>query len=80
MKISDDFFVINHRLCYLSILHLQMTFLKIILHLSFYLYVPVSHFFVIHHYKSRISSLHIFVHHCTFCASLHVKTSPVLMK
>src|SRR6218665_1200290 len=26
----------------------------------------------------RNSSLHIFVHHCTFCASLHVKTSPVL--
>ena len=30
----------------------------------------------IHHYKKRFSSLHIFIHHCTFCASLHVKTSP----
>jgi len=32
--------------------------------------------FVIHHCKNRLSSLHIFVHHCTFCASVHVKTSP----
>jgi len=29
--------------------------------------------FIIAHFRS---SLHIFVHHCTFCASLHVKTSP----
>src|SRR6218665_362766 len=27
----------------------------------------------IHHCKNTLSSLHIFVHHCTFCASLHVK-------
>jgi len=27
---------------------------------------------VFHHY-----TVHMFVHHCTFCASLHVKTSPV---
>ena len=33
------------------------------------------YFFVIHHCKKSLSSLHIFVHHCTFCASLHVKTS-----
>src|SRR6218665_2023320 len=26
--------------------------------------------------QKSLSSLHIFVHHCTFCASLHVKTSP----
>jgi len=26
--------------------------------------------------QNSLSSLHIFVHHCTFCASLHVKTSP----
>ena len=32
--------------------------------------------FVIHHCKNRLSSLHIFVHHCTFCASVQVKTSP----
>src|SRR6218665_1968289 len=25
---------------------------------------------------NNLSSLHIFVDHCTFCASLHVKTSP----
>jgi len=31
---------------------------------------------LIHHSKSSLSSLHIFVHYCTFCASLHVKTSP----
>src|SRR6218665_230757 len=43
----------------------------IVLHLSFYSYIPVFHFFIIHHYKIRLSSLHIFVHHCTFCASLH---------
>src|SRR6218665_4012548 len=33
-------------------------------------------FFVIHHCKNSLSSLHIFVHYCTFCASLHVKTCP----
>src|SRR6218665_1377635 len=54
-----------------------MTFL-VVLHLSFYSYIPVSRFFLTHHYKNRFSSLHIFVHHCRFCASLHVKTSPVL--
>src|SRR6218665_3497029 len=30
----------------------------------------VNHLFLL------LSSLHIFVHHCTFCASLHTKTSP----
>src|SRR6218665_708507 len=34
--------------------------------------------FLIHHCTNSLSSLHIFVHHCTFCASLHVKTSPDL--
>src|SRR6218665_1367824 len=29
-----------------------------------------------HHCTNSLSSLHIFVHHCTFCASLHTKTSP----
>src|SRR6218665_2251769 len=33
-------------------------------------------FFVIHHCKNSLSSLHIYVHYCTFCASLHVKTIP----
>src|SRR6218665_2057615 len=32
----------------------------------------------IHHCKNTLSSLHIFVHHCTFCASLHVKTCPTV--
>ena len=32
--------------------------------------------FLIHHCTNSLSSLHIFVHHCTFCASLHTKTSP----
>src|SRR6218665_2289646 len=36
------------------------------------------YFFLIHHCTNSLSSLHIFVHHCTFCASLHTKTSPVL--
>jgi len=53
-----------------------MALLKIILHLSFYFYVPIFQFFVIHHYKNHLSSLHIFVHHCTFFVSLHVKTKP----
>jgi len=32
---------------------------------------------MVHHYKNSLSSLHIFIHHCTFCASLHVKTNSV---
>ena len=46
---------------------------------NFLLFIPVNtqaYFFVIHQCKNSLSSLHIFVHHCTFCASLHVKTSP----
>jgi len=27
---------------------------------------------------NSLSSLHISVHHCTFCASRHVKTSPAI--
>src|SRR6218665_3963511 len=34
------------------------------------------YFFLIHHCTNSLSSLHIFVYHCTFCASLHTKTSP----
>ena len=30
------------------------------------------------HCTNSLSSLHISIHHCTFCASLHVKTSPEL--
>jgi len=52
------------------------------LHLTFYsrnsqYYIHLL-FFLLHHYTNSLSSLHIFVHHCTFCASLHVKTSPGL--
>src|SRR6218665_194541 len=36
----------------------------------FYLSTPSP---FIHHCKNTLSSLHIFVHHCSFCASLHVK-------
>src|SRR6218665_3996486 len=34
------------------------------------------YFVLINHCTNSLSSLHIFVHHCTFCASLHTKTSP----
>src|SRR6218665_2068115 len=37
--------------------------------------VSSFYFFIIHHCKHSFSLMHIFVHHCTFCASLHVKTS-----
>src|SRR6218665_2828313 len=36
------------------------------------------YFFSILHCTNSLSSLHIFVYHCTFCASLHTKTSPAL--
>src|SRR6218665_1104541 len=35
------------------------------------------YFFLIHHCTNSLSSLHIFVHHYTFCASLHTKTSGI---
>src|SRR6218665_2916852 len=50
---------------------LRPTFYSHHIRLSFPLY-----FFLIPHCTNSISSLHIFVHHCTFCASLHVKASP----
>src|SRR6218665_1816601 len=31
------------------------------------------------HCTNSLSSLHISIHHFTFCASLHVKTSPALV-
>src|SRR6218665_21469 len=37
------------------------------------------YFVLIHHCTNSLSSLHIFVHHCTFCASLHTKTNPALL-
>src|SRR6218665_2640330 len=51
-----------------------------VLHLTLYSYIPVHksgfYIFRVHHYKNSLSPLHIFIHHCTFCPSLHVKTSP----
>ena len=46
-----------------------------------YIHIQVFYFFVVHHYKNSLSSLHnyfrsslhIFVHHCTICTSLRVK-------
>src|SRR6218665_1573500 len=38
------------------------------------------YFFRIHRCKNSLSSLHISVHHCTFCASLHVKTIEALFE
>jgi len=44
------------------------------------LFIPVNthgfYFFASHHYKNSLSSVHIFVHHCTLYAPLNVKTSP----
>ena len=50
--------------------HLHPIFL--FLHLTFY---SRNSKYYIHLLFFLISSLHTFVHHCTFCASLHVKTS-----
>jgi len=36
------------------------------------------YFFLLHYCTKNLSSLHIFVHHCTFCASLHVRASPAV--
>src|SRR6218665_243483 len=37
----------------------------------------IRHLFLLNSSLHKIlSSLHIFVHHCTFCASLHTRTSP----
>jgi len=33
----------------------------------------------LHYCTNRLSSLHISSHHCAFCGSLHVKTSPALI-
>ena len=51
------------------------------LHLTFYsrnskYYTCAFYFFLFHPCTNRLSSLHIFVHHCTFCAPLHVRASP----
>jgi len=63
------FLVINHKLCYLSIVNLQMTFISRFT--SLFLLLRTSFSFIhIHHYKIRLPLLHTFVNHCTFWASL----------
>jgi len=42
----------------------------------FYFFPPSTPSSYIRHCKNTLSLLHIFVHYCTFCASLHVITSP----
>src|SRR6218665_1087121 len=38
--------------------------------------IVMTFLFLLHQYTNSLSSRHIFVHPCTFCASLHVRTSP----
>ena len=71
----DLFLVIDHKLCYICTRNIQMTFFTL-LPLTLDSSYPRNFFFSIHHCKNSHSSLHIFVHHCTFCASLHANTSP----
>ena len=67
--------------CYLCTQNLQITFFRRFT-TNFILFVPVTthgfYFFTIHHHHctNSHSLMHIFAHHCTFCESLHVKTSP----
>jgi len=48
----------------------------------FYLFCFIPHFQRVNDsgfyssLRNDLSSLHMFVHHCTFCVSVHVKTSP----
>src|SRR6218665_676532 len=77
---------LNTRACFkeksslhISSANLQFTFSVFTpLFLLLHVYLSVFHLFIIHHYKNRLSSLRIFLHHCTFCASLLVKTGPGL--
>src|SRR6218665_1882199 len=60
-------------------MHTQMLFSRFCTLLCALVTVTTAYtiyFFLIHHCTNSLSSLHIFVHHCTFCASLHTKTSP----
>jgi len=78
IKISDDLF--SNDAIYPSKI---FKWPVLVVHLTFYSYIhiPVFYFFVVHHYKNSLSSLHnyfrsslhIFVHHCTICTSLRVK-------
>jgi len=46
--------------------------------LPFFINFPPRHTLFLRNSSLQETSLHIFVYHCTFCASLHVKTSPVV--
>src|SRR6218665_47675 len=74
------FLVINHKLCYLSLLNITDDFL-VVLHLYFYFYVLIFHIFLIQHYKSAFHRCTFsfitahFVHHCTLKQALDYKSS-----
>jgi len=40
------------------------------------LFIIFNHWIDDHYCRNSLSSLCISSHHCTFCASLHIKTSP----
>src|SRR6218665_394414 len=76
------YFLPKHFTFHLSKIHTRMLFFTF-LHLALCsrnnkYTTHAIYFFLIHHCTNRLSSLHIFVHHCTFCASLHTKTNPGL--
>src|SRR6218665_2553663 len=59
--------------------YLQMTLILLVLYFTFYSYILAFYLFMVHHYKNSLSSLHIFIHHCTFSfiiahfhSSLHI--------
>jgi len=64
---------------YTPYIHTHMLFSRFCTLLCVLVTVHIAHtiyFVLIHHCINSLSSLHIFFHHCTFCASLHTKTSP----
>ena len=86
LKKSDDFFLVlalfwtrwwllfpillyTHAYCFSRFYTLLCALVTINAACAIYL-------FLVHHCTNSLSSLHIFVHYCTFCASLHTKTSP----
>jgi len=75
IKMSDDFF--SH--LFLKMLCIHQNFQKTYLTPYFLLLLHKCglYFYMTHHYKNFLSSLHSSLHHCTSGASLHVKTNPV---
>src|SRR6218665_832051 len=73
--------VFSYFTLYTPYMHTHMLFSRFSTFLFVLLTVDTAYtiyFVLIHHCTNSLSSLHIFVHYCTFCASLHTKTSPVL--